>query len=163
MNEILQHIYLGEKYIVKETWVQYIITSGILDENRITEESEVTPTQSWNKGDEFLGKEWCPKSRRTIEKIKIRNQGVWELSSDNIVDSPILEDHAKYILSQLEPAKNYFQQLCVNTQDYLIKFCLSWHIAPEHGSYELSSQTLSRISVISQLAHYSFIAKCEDE
>jgi Domain of unknown function (DUF4279) len=78
-----------------------------LDPSAVTRALELPPDDSWRKGDEHLTRS---KSGNVLRQPP-RKTGMWSMSSLKWVNSPKLENHILWLVSQLEPKQEQMQNL----------------------------------------------------
>jgi hypothetical protein len=105
----------------------------------------IQPSHAFAKGDQYDSK----------TGIRKRPWGVWQLRSDAFLSSPNAEDHARFILEQVEPKKDVIMTYLANDQFYVdVRIWCEGEIA----SFGISSIVLGRLAALCKEFNFSLIA-----
>jgi hypothetical protein len=88
-----------------------------------------------------------------------RPWGIWSLSSENALDSPMVEDHILFLLELLEPKGPAVEQLKASP-GFLIQLYV-WHVG--EAGFSLSSSVLQRACSICHSINFSFFSQADEE
>jgi hypothetical protein len=144
-GEILQDYIFDERNYVKSVRVAYTITADELNPEFITESSGIGPTDCWRMGDSQVRT-----NPRTGQSVVAKNiNGLWRISTKSQIDSLLIKDHIDYLLSIIEPAKEFFKSLCIK-EGYRVYFHIFRECCDVQGFFCISSDHLRRISDICQ-------------
>ncbi len=146
MNFNFRNIF-GENSACRKTNVTFrLIGDGIVPVE-ITKEIEINALRSFAKGEVYKTKRGGDRSRST---------GHWSISSENIIKSTSTEDHAQYILEQLEPKAKIINKY-IKAPHIRVSIIFWWEASDEHGGFTLSSDTLGRLCQLCNDVDYQFI------
>lgn len=109
-------------------------------------------SHAFAKSDEYL----------SVAGTRRRPWGVWQLTSEATVDSLDVEDHARFILSQLEPKREIIQRY-VENQEFYVDVRIWCESDAETLGYTVSSSTIARLAVLCNEFNFSFIGRCANQ
>jgi hypothetical protein len=155
-SKIIQYINLGDAASTSKIFIKYRIISPTLNPDEISKNLNLKPTKAWRQGDFYIGKMLCNTTNTVVEVERQRATGLWLLSSENMINSLFLEDHATYLLELLEPNADILIKY-INFNKYSVKFHIWWECKDAHGGIQLSSDILNRISKICEGIDSSFL------
>jgi hypothetical protein len=161
--KILQTLSLREEDAVKTTHVDFAIRSDALDPAALTAELGITPSRAWAMNEEYVGRAFDPDSRKTISVVRKRPWGLWAISSDEALTSKLVEQHALHLLNLLEPRKGLLTHYLREDSGYTLRFFIWWEPLDGHGSYQISSKTLRRLSEVVHYVEFECICLEESE
>ncbi len=146
MNSDFGNIF-GENPACRKTNVTFRLIGDSIIPIEITNDIGINPSKSFAKGEDYRTKKGGIRQRPT---------GHWSISSERIIQSTITEDHAQYILEQLESKakiiKKYIEDPYIRTS-----LIFWWEATDEHGGFTLSSDTLGRLCQLCNDIDYQFI------
>jgi hypothetical protein len=149
--KLLQTLSFREEDAVKTTHIDFAIRSDSLDPVALTAELGITPSRAWAANEEYSGKALDPDSRKIVSVVRRRPWGLWAINSGDAVTSKLVEQHALHLLNLLEPRKGLLTDHLQEGSGYTLRFFIWWEPLDGHGSYQISRETLRRLS---ELAHY---------
>lgn len=158
MAEVLQEISFDEELVAKTVYVDFSIHSDVLDPKAITNLLGIQPSRAWAKGEQYLGKMFAPATKQVTQVWRPRYSGIWAIESEGMVESKRVEAHALYLLNLLEPAQEQLKHFLNLPEAYTVRFYIRWEPKDGHGSYELSSGTLSKMAALCHYTEFSFLA-----
>lgn len=161
--KILQTISFGEIYEVKNLFVAFGFRGDDLIPQLITSELNIQPTVAYQKGEEYIGKKYDPKSKKHVEVIRKRGISVWDLDSKSQQHLKRVEEHIEYLLNILEPQAEQIQRYVAQPDKYSISFYIRWEPHGENGSYVVSSDLMRRMEKFCHFFMFSFICYPEEE
>ena len=125
--------------------IDFAIRSEILKIGDITKQLGVEPTRAFEKGVEYQGREKVGHEVRAV--IRRHPWGVWHFDTAAFVTGgQPPEEHARFLLGQLEPASRAIQRLMA---DPMFTVLLTvWYVGP--GGFEFVSSTVIRLAALCQ-------------
>lgn len=133
------------------THIDFCIRGDDLQLDAITQRLGVNPTSGFNPFDLYMSKEKVGDHIITVERQR-PSFGVWHVSTIGLVASPHLEDHAKFLLSKLQPAEQAIGELM---QTGIYRFQLTfWHVGP--SGFDLQSVTMGRLAKLCDRMSFTF-------
>jgi hypothetical protein len=106
----------------------------------------IAPTSGWNPHEPYVGKIWFEGRMGETERIR-PSFGVWHFSTEGRVASECLEDHAVYLLDQIESQSAQIKKF-VASNEYTVVLSL-WYEGPDFG-FDLPSEIVARLAVLCQ-------------
>ncbi len=158
MTKVLQEISFDEELVAETVYVSFAIRSDVLDPKAITNLLGIQPSRAWAKGEQYLGKVFDPATKQVTQVWRPRYSGIWAIESKGMVESKRAEAHALYLLNLLEPAQEQLKHFLNLPETYTVRFYIRWEPKSGHGSYELSSSTLSKMTALCHYTEFSFIS-----
>jgi hypothetical protein len=118
----------------------------------LTSQLGIQPSHAFAKGEEYASKAGTRK----------RPWGVWQLRSEASVSSSNIENHARFILEQLEPKRSIIMKYLESDEFYVD---LRIWCEPEAGiaSFGISSSILARLAAMCKEFNFSFIGRGKAE
>jgi Domain of unknown function (DUF4279) len=141
----LEDISFEEEDNTKSIRVTYRIRSDIIVPETITSELGLQPSDSFIKGDKYLGKVRDPNTKVITSIGRVRPWGIWKIDSRGLDKSLKVEDHIVYLLEILEPRSNQIRKYLDNKL-YVISFHIRRETLDSYSSFEISSNLLERMS-----------------
>jgi hypothetical protein len=137
-----------------KTHMMFRILGENLDPNRITSTLSMAPTKAYAKNQEHT----VPRIGITIR----RPGGHWSFCTERFVSSFEVDDHAKYLLSRLEPKQKEIADLL---KDVALNIGISvwFEIDDEHGSFSMPSDNMKRLALLCNSIEFHFIGTCAGE
>jgi hypothetical protein len=142
--EVLQEIDFSEEVDTIEISVSFIIRSESLPLESLSKELGLNPTRSWNKGEEYIGKQFNPIIKKAEQIQKKRLFSIWEIDSSNFVSSKKVEAHIDYMVDLLISKKNIINGL-LNEKDYFIKVNILKKSNAEVIDYQVNPKLLTEL------------------
>ena len=141
-GEILQGYKFEETNCVTKVEVSYAIVSmeHAFDPNIITETTGIKAMDSWTKGQT----ETRISKKNNEDYTQTRINSLWRIKSGIEVESYIINDHIKYILSVIEPAKHIFQDFC-RKEGYNVVFHIYRKCRDYQTFFNISSEYLTHM------------------
>lgn len=155
MIEELQDIDFAEN--AKKAFVDFRICSDELNPEEISNRIGVIPTRAFTKGKKYLGKTRNPNTKEISEIWRERPRGIWAVDSKQLSNREKVEDHIKFLLDILEPKKKQLEPYLEQEDIYTISFYIWWEPYGGYGSYEVSSETIHRMSSLSHYTEFAFL------
>jgi len=145
-----------EEDTTKTVFVDYRVRSDFLDPVVLTSEFGVTPTRSWAKNEEYISKALDPETRKTIQVKRKHPWGIWAVETRGLISSKKVEQHVLYLLDKLEPRKERIKRFLSKKNKYVISFYIRWEPVEIGGGYEVTSQTLRRMTSLCHYIEFNF-------
>lgn len=132
------------------------ITFGIraqdLSPDYISQILGIEASHSFSRGDYF----------NTSSGKKQRAFGVWQLRSENYLKSTNLEEHALFILNQLEAVHNKILTF-LNNSEYYVDIRIWWETSDSGGGFVMSSDVVRRLSLLCNEINFTFLGHFEED
>ena len=125
------------------THIDFCITGSALYVSQVTALLDLTPTSAFNPNERYAGKAKVGGAIVSVEKNR-PPFGVWHYSTENKIESQSVEDHARFLLNELRPAKHGIEKL-LQSSEYDLRLSI-WHFGP--NGFDLSSETISQLASI---------------
>jgi hypothetical protein len=135
-----------------KTHVTFGMRSDSLDPGDISLRLGLTPTFACAKGERVRV------GRKRVERGF--PHGVWQLLTIPQVLSDDLEEHARYLLSQLEPVQMAIERY-VRDPTFYVYISFWWLTDGCVGGYTLSGDTVRRLAVLCQEFNFTFVGNSE--
>jgi hypothetical protein len=159
MSDILQDINFSEENITFRVYLDFRIRSDQLNPKEITEHLGINPSRAWAKGEEHLSKRRDPITKEMQQVWLKYPWGMWTISTEGLAIPKQVEKHILYLIDLLEPRKDKLDRYLLQKTEYSISTYIWWEPFEGHGTYEISSETLLRISALSHYIEFGFISK----
>jgi hypothetical protein len=144
--------------MVPTTHIDFGIRGTALQVSCITGALGIEPTHGFNPNEHYFGKEKVGEEIRTVERNR-PGYGVWHFSTEGLVASPLLQDHAEFLLAQFEPAKHALDNL-LETGGYFIQVTV-WYVGP--SGFDLQSTTIARLAKLCNRMSFTFFEVSDSE
>jgi hypothetical protein len=138
------------------TLIDLCIRGDDLQLNWITGRLGTHPTSGFNPNEPYLGKRKVGDEIRTVEVR--RPFGVWHFSTEGLVASPLLQDHADFLLATLNPCEGAIGELI--QAGYHVRLYV-WYVGPT--GFDMSSATIARLASFCQDMTFKWFEASEDE
>ena len=137
-----------------KTHLMFRVLGSDLIPAQITKSLGIAPTKAYEKNEEY-----------TVPRIgctRVRSSGLWSFCTENFVSSTSVDEHAKYLLEQLEPRQAVIANLL---RDPLLRIGIPiwWEIDCEHGSFSIPSEIMRRLSFLCHELDFHFIGTFEGD
>lgn len=109
------------------------------------------PSFASAKGDEYL----------SVDGIRKRPWGVWQLRSESSVSSTNIGDHVHFVLDKLE-AKRDIVQLYLHDRTRNVDIRIICDVDDGAGGYTLPSRDIVRLAALCNEFNFSFISRDEE-
>jgi hypothetical protein len=151
--KILQSYSRGEADDIKELDVDYTVSSDDFVPGLITKATGISPTESWSKGERFYRNVPCPATGEVKRHWAKRFTGLWRVSSKQKIEALYVNDHISYLLNVIEPASEYFKQLC-KKEGYRVSFCVYRAQYDYQGTFVISADNMRRMAKLCHEIHF---------
>ena len=126
--------------------IGFVISGDTLIPEAITSLLNVSPSSAWRKGDIFKSR-YGKKDGSVDFRDEKRPWGKWALSSVDGTSSIEIEDHASFIINQIEPSKDILQNL-ITDENLRVSIHIWWQPKGGYGGYTLSASTVRKLSML---------------
>jgi hypothetical protein len=158
MSEILQEVNFSEEVRIAVAFVDYHISSKhAFDPLVIIEGIGYQPSKCWSKGEHFVIKTIDPETKEKIETVKTYPHSLWKLRSSDHLKSKYVKEHFQFLISQLEPRKDWISQHLLNDSNYNVGFQVWIEPAVDASGFSLPSPLLSRASQLGNHIYFSIM------
>ena len=103
------------------TQIDICVRSDSLELEHLSHFLDIKPTSGFEKGESYVGRQKCGLDIVQVERSA--PTGVWHFCTDALLESSNVQDHAKFLLDTLRPAKAAFQQLMADPE-YNVKITI---------------------------------------
>jgi hypothetical protein len=114
------------------------------------------PSHAYAKGDKYE-----THINKNVMGIREHPHGVWQIRSGDCVASSDPEDHARWLLGQLEPRASTVQEI-MNRKGMYADVRVWIEMDGAIGSWTLKAETLSRLAKLCQDFNFSYIGTSEE-
>lgn len=132
------------------------VSFGIRGDSLVPEEISsllgMQPSHAFARGDEY----------HSVTGTRKHPWGVWQLRSETSISSLDVEDHAQFILGQLEPKREIIDRY-VENREFYVDVRIWCESDAETIGYTVSSSTIARLAVLCNEFNFSFIGKCTNQ
>lgn len=125
------------------THIDFSVTGPALQVSQITASLNLTPTSAFSPGERYTGKAKVGGTIVSVEKNR-PPFGVWHYSTEHKIESQGVEDHARFLLHELRPAKNEIEKL-LQSSEYVLRLSI-WYVGP--NGFDMSSETMGQLANI---------------
>ena len=125
------------------THLDFGVSGSALQVSQVTALLDLTPTSAFNPSEEYIGR---VKVGGTIVSV-VRNRpsfGVWHYSTENKIESQNVEDHARFLMNELRPAKLGIDKL-LQSSEYDLRLSI-WYVGPI--GFDISAETMAQLATI---------------
>ena len=127
------------------THIDFCIKADHLQMQRITDLLGISPTSGFNPRERYQRKTRVEGKPAVVEDFR-PNYGIWHYSTEKLLRSEQLEDHARFLLERLETAKAGIASL-LRSSDYEIRMYL-WHVGS--SGFDISSELMRQLALLSK-------------
>jgi hypothetical protein len=125
--------------------------------NWITERLGIHPTSGFDPNEPYLGKRKVGDEIRTVETQR-PPFGVWHFSTEGLVASPRLQDHAEFLLATLNPCEQAIVELMQT--GFQIRLYVQY-VGPT--GFDVKAATMARLATFCQDMTFKWFEAEEDE
>jgi hypothetical protein len=144
MAEVLQEINFNEEVDVVQVSVFYKIKSELFSLESLSKELAVKPTRLWNKGEDYLGKQFNKKTQEFEQVVRKRPFSIWEIDSSCFISSKRVEEHVKYLVELLSLKKDIINRILCD-KDYMITVNILKKSYAEVIDYQIDPRLLEKL------------------
>jgi len=143
--KVLQDFTFSEEGVTKEIEVMLIIgnNNDDMDPNDITKSLNIQPTNSWKKGEEYVGKAFDPQKRIVIEVLRRRPNSVWVINTATKIRSKKVSDHLSYLDRLLTPKLPIIKRI-IDPEDVFATLSITKTAFPYGAHYDVDSRLMLR-------------------
>ena len=125
------------------THIDFGVTGSALHVSQVTALLNLTPTSAFDPNERYAGKVRVGGTIVSVEKNR-PPFGVRHYSTENKIESQSVEDHARFLLNELRPAKHGIEKL-LQSSEFDLRLSI-WYVGP--NGFDLSSETLGQLADI---------------
>jgi Domain of unknown function (DUF4279) len=143
--------------------VMFGISGNALLPDTLTTQLGVSPSRVFAKDEEYLG---VVDRRREgneftlIKDVRKRSTGVWQFSTQDVVEGDDLNEHVRYLLGHLEPSRDTILKY-VSSDEFFVSIWIWAESTSNVVSLGISGDLLARLASLCEEVNLSFIASRE--
>jgi len=137
----------GPNQVCKVTYATFRIIGDELDPDEVTSTLGIQPSEAFAKGQDYQ-----------IRDVGIRKRyiGHWSISSKSFVISSSTEEHAKFLVSLLEPKVDAIVEY-IKDPIFLTSIVFWWETNIGHGGFSLRRETMDKLCGYCENIDFHFI------
>jgi len=128
-----------------KTYVMLLVVEKDLDPDELTKLLKVKPTRSHRRGDPF----------RPGDRPATRAYGAWSFSTEGLLESSELPDHASKLLAAIEPAKSALLDYRQKSKAS-VSIILWWEPNERPTEVNFPSSQLARLAELCEDLHFYY-------
>jgi hypothetical protein len=139
------------------THIDFCIKGPSLNTHLLTAFLGVSATSGFNPNEPYWGKE---KRGGVLVSVERRRPpfGVWHFSTEGKISGKSVEDHARFLLASLQPARMKIESL-LQSSAYETRLSI-WYVGP--NGFDISSDVLSQLTTLCTSFDVRFIESGDD-
>ena len=141
-----------------KTQIDLCIKGSQLHVETISNMLGILPTSGFNPNEAYLGKVKIGSSIVDVERNR-PSYGVWHFSTENLVDSKNLDDHAAFLLEKLERSRPAIESI-LQSGHYEVPIVI-WYVGP--AGFDISSRLLRPLTEISSRISVTCFEEAEEQ
>lgn len=125
------------------THIDFSVRGAALCVSQVTALLDLTPTNAFNPNEQYVGMAKVGGSRVSVEKNR-PPFGVWHYSTEKKIESKSVEVHARFLLSELRPAKPGIEKL-LQSSEYDLRLSI-WYVGT--NGFDISAEAMAELATI---------------